>query len=294
VSNTNYIPYRTLCCFVLQVFFFINANTSTSLTFVISFVSVSMMMHLVLLVISFHYAVVGEIMPSCRLTFGSNKYDLTRLSGITLNGDGTTSDRYHYALNPCGILPPTSCGTPVPPRDGVMACQTSSTNTFVSVLAYIDGTKPTNAVFTEREEPGSGVVMTVRNGDDCRGPRPMIVTFICDQKVKHPSSIDVDESPACTFNIKLTAADACPLGPSDGSTSAPIDGGTIFVIVVLVIVTVYVVGGLSWKRFKQGHRGLETIPNRSFWTTVLTDIVTGLRFSLSKLRCSSNSKYQSV
>lgn len=113
-------------------------------------------MHLLLLVILFHHVAVQDIMPSCRLTFGSNKYDLTRLSELTLNGDGTRSDHYHYALNPCGLVPPASCGIPTTPRTGVMGCQASAANTFVSTLAYIDGIKEPNTAFVEREVPGSG------------------------------------------------------------------------------------------------------------------------------------------
>jgi hypothetical protein len=176
-----------------------------------------------------------------------------------------------------------------------MACQTSSVNTFVSILAFIDGVKETNASFIEREGPGSGVVMTIRNGDGCGGPsRTMIVTFICDSNVKHPTLIDVDESPSCIFNIKLRAADACPLGSSNGPTSTPFGGGAIFVIVVVVIVTVYLVGGLSWKRFRQGYRGLETMPHRDFWVNTFALTVSGCKFSLSKVCRISNSKYQSV
>jgi hypothetical protein len=254
-----------------------------------------MPMHLLLLVILFHRAAVGEIMPSCRLTFGSNRYDLTRLSDLTLNGDGTTPDHYHYAINPCGLVPPTSCGIPTTPRTGVMACQTSMINTFVSILGFIDGVKETNALFIEREEPGSGVVMTIRNGDICGGPpRTMIVTFICDSKVKRPTLIDVDETPACIFNIELRAADACPLGSSNDPTSTSFGGGAIFVIVLVVIVTIYIVGGLSWKRFRQGYRGLETIPHRDFWVNTFALTVSGCKFSLSKVCRISNSKYQSV
>jgi hypothetical protein len=173
-----------------------------------------------------------------------------------------------------------------------MACQTSVVNTFVSTLAFIDEIQGTNASFIEREEPGSGVMMTVRNGDGCGGPpRTMIVTFMCDHTVKHPTSIDVDETPSCIFNIKLSAADACPLGPSDDSTSTPFGAGAIFVIVVVVIVTVYLVVGLSWKRFRKDYRGLETIPHRHFWANIFLLIVGECRFSLSKVHSSSNSQY---
>jgi hypothetical protein len=176
-----------------------------------------------------------------------------------------------------------------------MGCQTSRVNTFISTLAFIDGFKPMNASFIERVKTGSGVVMTVRNGDVCGGqPRTMIINFICDHKVKHPTSINIDESPACTFNIELRAADACPLGSSDDSTSSLFGGGAIFVIVVVVIVTVYLVGGLSWNRFRNDNHGLEMIPHRDFWTNILSLIVTGCRFSLSKVCHTSNSEYQSV
>lgn len=138
--------------------------------------------------------------------------------------------------------------------------------------------------------------MTIRNGDVCGGsPRTMNVTFMCDHKVKHPMSIDVDESPSCMFNIVLKAADTCPIGSSDNPVSTLFGGGAIFIIVLVAIVIVYRVDGLSWKQFKQGHHGLETIPHREFWVTVPALIVAGCRFSLSKVVCrTSNSDYQSV
>ena len=234
-------------------------------------------------------------MSSCRLTFGASKYDLTRLSALTLGGEGTTADHYRYALNPCGLVPATSCGIPTTPRAGVMACQTSNVNTFVSTLGFIDGFKGMNATFIERKEHGSGVVMTLRNGDGCGGPpRTMVVTFICDAKVKSPTAIDVDESPSCTFNIALKAADACPLGSSGDKPSAFLDGGAIVVIVFVVVVTVYLVSGLLIRRLKHGYRGLETIPHRKFWGNLLALAVGGCRFSFSKVCCVSNSTYQSV
>lgn len=81
-----------------------------------------MFLHLLVLILPFHHAVYAETMSPSRLTFGSTKYDLTRLSALTLNGEGTTPDHYRYALNPCGLVPATSCGLPTTPRAGAMAC----------------------------------------------------------------------------------------------------------------------------------------------------------------------------
>lgn len=99
--------------------------------------------------------------------------------------------------------------------------------------------------------------MTIRNGDGCEDPsRTMIVKLICDAKVKSPTSINIGESPSCTFNIELRAADACPLGSPSDKPSTLLDGGAIFLIVFVGIVTVYLLSGLLLRRFKHGYRGL--------------------------------------
>ncbi|CAF0757670.1 unnamed protein product [Didymodactylos carnosus] len=246
---------------------------------------------LLLLLVHRHLIINGDKMASCQQTFGSSKYDLNSLNTFTLTG---SDQEYNYAFTPCGIVPQTSCGGRM--VNGVMACQTSKTQSFVAVIAYTDGSKPTNATYTK---DAKGIVMTTINGDTCGPRRTMTATFICDKNIKKPTTMEVHEPrpPGCTFNIIVKAAGACPIGSSGGGLS----GGAIFVIILIVLIVVYLVGGLLFKRFKQNQTGIAAIPNLDFWLLLPTLIRGGLGFTWSKIRgvcgggsTSASSSYQSV
>ena len=103
---------------------------------------------------------------------------------------------------------------------------------------------------------------------------------------------------AQTFDIFLTSRCACPglcryVDPSgdDGG----IGGGAVFVIILLVVIVVYLVGGMIFLRYRRGATGLEMIPNRSMWLSLVSYAKNGVQFSMDVI-CQRNrsTAYQSV
>jgi hypothetical protein len=240
-------------------------------------------------------------LASCRQTFGTNTYDLNQLSQLTITGQGFP---YAYAITPCGIVPTSQCGPNGSPFEpGMTACQENildpSNPRFESAMGFLDGYgKLPNIEFIENTDgPGTGVIMTMRNAR-CSGLERLVkVTFICDQGVKTPTDMDVNESPSCQFTIKIKAAGACPVGsdgPNTGGGSSGI-GGTVFVIILLVVVVAYLVGGVLYNRFKQDQTGLAMLPHPSFWLLVFGSFLSGCRVTLTFIRtCGKESSYNSV
>jgi hypothetical protein len=156
-------------------------------------------------------------MQSCIQTFGNSSkrtYNLNRLSKFTLNGTDTPTGHVFW-FSPCNTIPNTTC-TDVTSA-GAMSCQLLNKDVFYEYVSYMDGFKGTNATYEENPDgPGTGVIMTTQNGDDCNphqwcSKRIMIAKFICDKTIEIPSIMDVTENPLCTHNFVIRAHGACPV-----------------------------------------------------------------------------------
>ncbi|CAF4362232.1 unnamed protein product [Rotaria sp. Silwood2] len=89
--------------------------------------------------------------------------------------------------------------------------------------------------------------------------------------------MNVIEDPICQFTITIKAAEACPL-------KRGITGGTIFIIILFVLIMIYLVTGILYNRFKQNQTGLALIPNLSFWLLICGLFINGCKFAWSFFR----------
>ncbi len=87
---------------------------------------------------------------------------------------------------------------------------------------------------------------------------------------------------AKTISIILQSRCCCPgkCQYSDGSLS----GGAVFVIILLVLVSVYIIGGMIFSKVYRGATGAEMIPNRSLWLGILSYAIEGSRYSIQVIR----------
>lgn len=249
-----------------------------------------------LLLVTISIVAIEGKLDACRQTFGTHTYDLNQLSEITLLG---TDASFQYALTPCGLVPVEKCGTSSTPfENGMTSCQERmSPPKFESAMGFLNGYgKTPDLEFIENPQgPGTGVVMTMRNAKCNFAERLVKVTFICDETVTVPSTMDVVEKPTCAFTITVRAKQACPLTKGTGSLS----GGAIFVIIVVVVAVVYLIGGIAYNRVKRHQTGLHLLPNTDFWVSIFGLFVQGCRSSWCFIRsCGQNTaksnSYQSV
>jgi hypothetical protein len=68
------------------------------------------------------------------------------------------------------------------------------------------------------------------------------------------------------WTITVTSTEACakPKPGGGGGSGGGMSGGWVFVIILLVSTSVYVIGGCVFKHQKQGTQGMESCPNIDF------------------------------
>jgi len=75
------------------------------------------------------------------------------------------------------------------------------------------------------------------------------------------------------------------LPPGSGSKSGKVSGGTIFLVILLILIFFYVLIGSLFNKFHKGTVGVrETCPNSEFWLTFLGYVRDGFLFTKSKCR----------
>ena len=266
--------------------------------FFISSLTLLMMMILFFCVILF-FIDINEIdskYQPCEQTFGSNHYDLNQLSHLTIKGQETL---FTYAFTPCGLVSTDQCGPPssTPFEPGMTACQQRfkgpGSPTFESSMGFLDGYgKSPSFQFTENTDgPGTGVIMVMKNGICNGGERLVTVTFTCDKSILNPTSMEVVEFPICVFQIRIRAAEACPVAPTPTSTpgggtttGGSTVGGVVFIIILVVVIALYLSSGIAYNKFRENETGLKLLPHRSFWLSLPGLFVEGCRFSFIFIR----------
>jgi len=208
---------------------------------------------------------------SCTGTTGGKYYDLSRLKDFDFP-DAT--DYYILQARLCSSAATACTGSQV------ALCQaekSSNGNGQKFVLARFDKNYPK---WSPRAS-GDGAVLQFANGDtaSCSGPRKTTWEFVCDPEQKTPSS-DYMENGACNYQVTTKTMLACPTTkPKSGMSN-----GTIFLIIVLVVVPVYIIAGCVWNYKKHDKRGWEACPNRDFWRGLCINAKIGAIYTWGKLR----------
>jgi len=219
---------------------------------------------------------------------GAGSVSLTGLTKTGSNNDYTGSDfEYTYYMNVCAASTygGAACG-----GAGYGICQY---NTALSSFVASLGTW-TSAAWVAIGT--TTVTATMTDGTECYVAqqwikRTAIVTFTCGSTTANTFTITEDTS-TCTFNIGLPAN--CGSGPAPGpdGPKGGLSGGTVFLIILLVLIPVYIAGGCVYKMKTKGTTGMESCPNVDFWRDLPGLVKDGFRFTFSKCRGGSGSYNQ--
>jgi hypothetical protein len=72
-------------------------------------------------------------------------------------------------------------------------------------------------------------------------------------------------------------------------------GGAVFIIILIVILFVYIIGGMIFLKFARGATGSDMIPNRLIWLNITLHAIDGLRYSVQVIRHKSFAvEYQKI
>jgi len=250
-----------------------------------------------LLLLVFLALVVKISSQNCRWTdpVSGTNFDLSPLYKPDAWYSNLTS-KYTYDLNVCGIVPSSGCSQ----KNGLL-CQYDG----IAFTAMIAGWNVTTSGsgrdakaygewgLIDPTNPATGVLVNFTNGDACvlsnqRYDRIAIMKFYCG--TGQPSTFDLLEAPTCTFTSTYYSDAGCPA--HDGSSG--ISGGSIFLIMVVVVVPLYVVIGCIYKSKAQGTAGIESCPNIEFWRDLSGLIKDGFKFLAGGCKKGSGDSYDEL
>jgi hypothetical protein len=95
--------------------------------------------------------------------------------------------------------------------------------------------------------------------------------IFCDPSVSTAGGVVVTlATPAadCSLQYTIRTSLACPSQSAHARTAARLGAGWIVLILFIVGAAAYLVGGIAYKRWKHGARGVEAIPNIWLWRKI--------------------------
>ncbi|XP_078703453.1 uncharacterized protein LOC144928647 [Branchiostoma floridae x Branchiostoma belcheri] len=223
---------------------------------------------------------------SCTMSDGSGVVNLRPLvSGAPTYKDyiaTQTTDDYLYSWNPCAPFSEVGSGDPESCTN-VAACQVAKDGS----ISYGLGTQD-SASFTVTDDPNMGQTLTLVYQMP-QGGRVSGVILECTQGATTFSAIG--EVTVGAYSFQLSSPCACP-GAGPGCAGGGLSGGSVFLIILVVLVAVYVIAGAIFMKFFKGAQGSEVIPNIAFWKSLPGYVKDGVFFILSPCRRSKG--YESV
>ncbi|XP_071108522.1 cation-dependent mannose-6-phosphate receptor-like [Haliotis cracherodii] len=220
----------------------------------------------------------------CVFDDGSGTADMT----TTGNTDGTPKysdytalyDTYTYSYNPCYPFSQYAC------TDAAM-CQSTyegeswQTGDQSSAVWSFDG--------TDIQIYYSATTDTLRES---------FITVICDPSYDEPF-VEIQGSQGDPqYYGRITSKCACPDGchKTTYEVEISVSGGSILLIIVLVLIFVYLVGGITYNKYRRQATGREVLPNSSFWGALPGLVKDGFGFVIGCFRRGSGQKgsYQNI
>ncbi|CAF0984760.1 unnamed protein product [Adineta steineri] len=182
----------------------------------------------------------------------------------------TTSDNHVYSYNPCHSFTQGEC------KD-VAVCQAFATD---EKLTYSLGTQNSIKWKTTADDDTPTLIYT-------SGERTSEVKLRC-LTSKEPDKLEVQGYDALkalytmTLSSKCVCWDGCKGGHHPKSNDGP-SVGTIFIIALLVLISVYLIAFISYNKFKLQATGIEILPHRTFWISLPRYSSAGILFVFQKV-----------
>jgi len=209
---------------------------------------------------------------TCQYKTSRGTFDLTPVSGTEYPTLAPTGHYYYFTLcaNEAGS---SNCKDPL---SGFCAIQAMPSTHDCWGLATWDNSGKAAAT-----SDGFSIQFDNGSGDQCpsEAPRSTKFTFSCDEQEEIGQiNVKEKEGQSCSYELKIPTKYVCPeYIISSGSSSSGLSFGSIFLIILLVLIAVYFIAGFGFNKYKGSE---ERIPHSSFWCTQLPFWVkTGLMVS---------------
>lgn len=213
----------------------------------------------------------STLASACKIKTSRGTFDLTPIGGVS--HEVPSSDPYNqqqkYYFSFCGnSADTTECVNTIDP---VCAVQVSDIIGTCYELASWDNSytaTPTSDGFSLEFENGSDKLCVDPNTSK-NFPRSVDFIFKCSTKELGDITSDESDDEKCKYQVTVPTKYVCDEYIINSSGRAGLSDGSIFLIILLVLITVYCIGGFGFNKFKSSAEGVEAVPQYSFWCTQL-------------------------
>jgi len=202
----------------------------------------------------------SNIASACKYSTDRGTFDLAPIAGTSYPTSAPTNEAYDFTFcaNNAAV---TGCTNSV--TEKACALQRDQHSYCYSLATWDNSGKATST--------SDGFSLDFENGspDFCKDPRGSKFMFQCDETVE-VGDIATNEDSNCHYKITVPTKYVCPEYIIHGSASGSgLSGGSIFLIILLVLISVYCIGGLGFNKYKGSAEGLQLIPQTNFWCALL-------------------------
>jgi len=234
--------------------------------------------------------------PISSLCSSSSSVDIASLtSSNDYTGVDEHSPPYSYMVNVCAL----SNSSPECRRLGGGICQhRGGTGAYTALIgSWINNPLPVWS-YIQPKDPSSGISVRFNNGGpQCylQGvpyPRQAIINFPCTPGARGSiTSIVEDDHGQCLFTITFPTEASCP---NSANHNSGLSAGWAFLIMLMILIPLYVLGGCAFKHYRLGASGMEACPNVEFWRDLPSLVMDGVRFTMNKARSEQGAKKNQV
>eukprot|EP00118_Oscarella_pearsei_P024791 m.306805 g.306805 ORF g.306805 m.306805 type:complete len:272 (+) comp41598_c0_seq1:39-854(+) len=221
----------------------------------------------------------------CEMNTGEGRIDLSPISAkkghmpffYDIKGENSSS----YFFNPCAPFNLVAAGSPCTVENDVAVCQN-----FTGQQLFNLGRQDTA---TYELISGQGVIVTYTGGDEDAVSKVMLV---CQENTTESTLVFSNiEDDGNTYRFLLGSPHCCL---KKGSSGTSITIGTIIVIAFFSLVVVYLIIGMTYQGVAKGGRGLEIVPNTSFWGSLPGLIKDGILFTFTCGKADLKGNYEKI
>eukprot|EP00656_Telonema_subtile_P024849 TRINITY_DN26_c0_g1_i1.p1 TRINITY_DN26_c0_g1~~TRINITY_DN26_c0_g1_i1.p1 ORF type:complete len:354 (+),score=60.27 TRINITY_DN26_c0_g1_i1:91-1152(+) len=208
-----------------------------------------------------------------------------------IHNDATASGTTYY-MNICAntMVVPQACKA-LAKKDPSPAYQVSSNG-----HCYYLGTlktfkwKPIDSL-----EPGKGMILAYQNGERCGDgvSRQIKYTVTCSENYGYDDGplVVYETRSGCHYDVHWPNKAGCP---KNGVITTLAQGnwgpGSVFMVVVMLVLCVYICGGCFYKRKFEDAEGIEACPHHTLWCALPAVFMAGCQWVYDKLAGANTSR----
>jgi len=217
---------------------------------------------------------------ACVFKTDKKTYDFNKVSHEVYKGTDAKNPNFSYTAQFCSVAEESQCR-----EDSGSICQYDKGKYNAYLGSFIDSPAPSFSLI-DSAKPEAGVKVFFENSSCKLGQMRETTLLVTCGSAEDFIVTEGTGGNICHYTIEMKSKAACLHDSGDGGIS----GGTVFLIILLVSVFLYVAIGCAVCIKKYERRGLDACPHKDFWAAIPGLVKDGCSFTVGKLKGLCGSK----